>query len=233
MQNVDQQEVEKFSALAKHWWQTDGDLKTLHQLNPLRLQFIQTHSPLLNKTVLDVGCGGGILTESMARCDADATGIDMSASVIACAKAHALQSGLAINYLQIPVADFAQQHAQQFDVITCMELLEHVPQPLALIQACQQLAKPGAKLFFSTINRSPSAFLQTIIGAEYLLQLLPKGTHNYDKFIRPSELAHWLRQSQLTLETMTGIKYNPVSQQFSLTQNVQTNYMVCCSNSIN
>lgn len=227
MNNVDPQEIQKFNEFAKIWWDPNGDMKPLHQLNPLRLQFINEHAELNNKTVLDLGCGGGILTESLAKAGANAYGIDMSEKIIQVAKQHAEQNKLAINYQMISAEEFAQQHSQEFDVITCMEMLEHVPDPRSILQAAATLLKPQGKLFVSTINRNLKSYLMAIVGAEYVLRLLPRGTHEYAKFIRPSELRQWAFEAGFTLKKIKGMAYQPFTQEFSLTDDVAVNYLVC------
>lgn len=224
-QNYDAQELAKFAKLAAHWWDASGELKTLHQINPLRLGYISEKVDLRGKKVIDIGCGGGILSESMALQGADVTGIDMNQSVIEVAKLHQLESGTKVEYLHTAAENIAVQRPGQYDVITCLELLEHVPDPASVIQACAALAKPGAHLFFSTINRNPKSYLLAILGAEYILKLLPKNTHDYAKFIRPSELAAWTRSAQLLPQEMQGIAYNPFTQQFRMTTDIAVNYL--------
>jgi len=224
--NIDQQELAKFAKLAAHWWDTNGELKTLHQLNPIRLDYIKNKAVLAGKSVIDIGCGGGILAESMALCGANVTGIDMNPSLIEVAKLHQLESKIKINYLHTSAEAIAEQYPGQYDVVTCLELLEHVPNPASIVQACKQLLKPGGHVFFSTLNRNPKAYLFAILGAEYLFRLLPKNTHDYAKFIRPSELNHWARNADLTPQDITGISYNPWSQQVKLTADVSINYLL-------
>ena len=224
--NIDLDEIAKFSALAEKWWDPQGPMKPLHELNPLRLQYVKKYCDLKNKTVLDIGCGGGILTESLAASGAHTTGIDMSAEAIRAAKAHADQSQVKITYQQISTEDFARTHPNMFDVITCMEMLEHVPDPLSIIQAANTLAKPDGFIFFSTINRNLKSFFSAIIGAEYILNLLPRGTHHYSTFIRPSELKAWGEQSHLILHGVQGITYHPFRKQFELTGSVDVNYLM-------
>ncbi|MSP53697.1 MAG: bifunctional 2-polyprenyl-6-hydroxyphenol methylase/3-demethylubiquinol 3-O-methyltransferase UbiG [Gammaproteobacteria bacterium] len=228
MSNIDAQEVAKFDAIAAQWWDVNGDFKSLHAINPLRLEFMSKHISLSNKTVLDVGCGGGILSESMAQLGAQVTGLDMSASVLDVGRLHLLESKLEINYQQCTVEDFAHNHPEQFNVVTCMELLEHVPDPESVVRSCAQLLKPKGALFFSTINRNPKAYLQAVVGAEYLLKLLPKGTHDYAKFIRPSELARWARNAGLTVKVMQGMTYNPLTKVYSLCESIDVNYLMYC-----
>jgi len=226
--NIDPNEISKFNALANEWWDTDGKLKTLHDINPTRLQFITDQTPLAGKRILDVGCGGGILTESMAKLDTTVTGIDMAEDAISIARQHSAENGLSIDYQQLSVESFSQNNSEKFDVITCLELLEHVPKPESVIQACQQLLKPNGYLFLSTINRTWQAYLFAIIGAEYVLRLLPQQTHDYDKFIKPSELSTWIRASQLQCLDIKGLAYNPFARSCSLTDNVSVNYILSC-----
>lgn len=226
--NVDPQEIAKFEALADKWWDLNSEFRPLHQINPLRLNWIDEHvGGLAGKKVLDVGCGGGILTESMARRGADALGIDMGEAPLAVGRLHAQQTGVNnVQYQQILVEDLAKTHAGQFDVVTCMEMMEHVPDPASIVKACQTLVKPGGHVFFSTINRNAKSYLFAIIGAEYVLRMLPKGTHDYHKFIRPSEMAEDIRAAGLRLNAMTGLHYNPITKRYWLAPNVDVNYMV-------
>lgn len=226
--NTDEQEIAKFTHLASDWWNPHGKLKTLHDINPLRLGYVLNHSSLVGKRVLDVGCGGGIFAESLAREGAIVTGIDMSDEALNVAREHSQQNNLTIDYLQITVEEFAQTHAGEFDVITCMELLEHVPDPVSIVNACAQLVKENGHLFFSTINRNPKAYLFAILGAEYLLQLLPKGTHEYAKFIKPSELSAWARNADLNVAELKGLSYNPLSREYFLSDDVSVNYLAWC-----
>jgi 2-polyprenyl-6-hydroxyphenyl methylase/3-demethylubiquinone-9 3-methyltransferase len=225
--NRDEQEIHKFDQLGHHWWDLEGPLKPLHQINPLRLQFILQHTTLPQKKVLDVGCGGGILSESLAKNGAQVTGIDLSAKAIAAAQQHAQNQNLIVHYQVSSVEALAEQMPEQFDVITCMELLEHVPDPLSVVQACAQLLKPGGKLFFSTINRNLKAYLGAIIGAEYILGLLPRGTHDYKKFIRPAELASWARAAHLQLLDSQGLGYHLLNSKYYLTPRTGINYFMC------
>lgn len=227
MQNVNPNEIAKFSALANQWWDPKGPMKPLHELNPLRLSYIQKHAEIAGKNVLDIGCGGGILTESLAIAGAIATGIDMSADAIRAAKNHAEKNNISVTYFQIRTEDFANDYQQFFDVITCMEMLEHVPDPLSIIAAAKKMLKPGGKIFFSTINRTVKAFLEAVIGAEYILNLLPKGTHHYETFIRPSELKTWASEQGLVLQDIQGITYSPFKKEFRLTDKVDVNYLMC------
>lgn len=225
--NVDHTEVNKFEALAARWWDTNSEFRPLHEINPLRLEYIDTIAGLSGKKVLDVGCGGGILSESMAAKGAEVTGIDMGESNLAVAKLHLLESGEKVNYLQMPVEQLAEEQAAQYDVVTCMEMLEHVPDPASIISACSQLVKPDGHVFFSTLNRNPKSYLLAIIGAEYVLKLLPKGTHDFEKFIKPSELDQWIRQAGLNSKDITGLVYNPWTRVYHLDpDDVDVNYMV-------
>lgn len=225
--NVDLHEINKFEKMASRWWDKSGDFKPLHDINPLRLDFILKHCKgLAGKRVLDVGCGGGILTESMAKEGAIVTGIDMGEMPLEVARLHLLESKLEVDYQQSTAEDFAEKHPQQFDVVTCLEMLEHVPDPSSVIEACKKLVKPNGHIFFSTINRNPKSYLFAIIGAEYLLNLLPKGTHDFKKFIRPSELELWARQSGIKFQHMTGMHYNPITKKYWLADNLDVNYIV-------
>lgn len=223
--NYDPQELAKFAALAAHWWDPTGELKTLHQINPLRLSYISEKVELANKTVIDIGCGGGILSESMAMKGAIVTGIDMNKSVIDVAKLHQLESGTAIEYRHTSAESIAIERPNHYDIVTCLEMLEHVPDPLSIIRASATLVKPGGHVFFSTLNRNPKSYLFAILGAEYLLKLLPKNTHDFAKFIRPSELNAWARESGLISQEMKGISYNPLMKTFKLTDDVSINYL--------
>lgn len=227
MENVDEVEIRKFESLAARWWDPDSEFKPLHDINPLRMSYISRFVNPAEKKVLDVGCGGGILAEAMAHHGADVTAIDMADASLAVAKLHQLESKLDINYQKSTAEQFAKSHAQQFDLVTCLELLEHVPAPASVVQACHDLLKPGGTLVFSTINRNPKSYLFAIIGAEYLLKLLPRGTHDYAKFIKPSELAGWCRNSALNLQDQIGMSYNPFNRKYSLENNVDVNYIAC------
>jgi len=224
--NVDHAEVSKFEELAARWWDPHSEFKPLHEINPLRLSYIERFVPLSGKRVLDVGCGGGILSESMAAKGAQVTGIDMGEAPLQVARLHLLESGLQVNYERIPVERLAAEQPASYDAVTCMEMLEHVPDPASVVHACSQLVKPGGHLFFSTINRNPKSYLFAIIGAEYLLRLLPKGTHDFAKFIRPSELTAWIRAAGLRNSDITGLSYNPLTHHYALGQDVDVNYMV-------
>lgn len=225
--NVDPQEIAKFEALASRWWDRDGEFRPLHEINPLRANYIDQHSPVAGRQLVDVGCGGGILAEAMAQRGAVVTGIDMGAAPLAVARTHQLESGVDVDYHQSTAEQLAADRGACFDIVCCLEMLEHVPDPAAVIAACAALAKPGGDLYFSTINRNPKAFAFAIVGAEHILKLLPAGTHEYARFIKPSELAGWLRDAGLLLAGMTGLTYNPVTRQYRLAAtDVSVNYMV-------
>lgn len=226
-QNVDAREIAKFEALASRWWDADGEFRPLHEINPLRANFIDEHSPVAGKRLLDVGCGGGILSEAMAQRGATVTGIDMGEAPLSVARIHQLESGVDVDYRQSTAEELAAERPEQFDIVCCLEMLEHVPDPAAVIEACARLVVPGGSLYFSTINRNPKAFLFAIVGAEHILRLLPAGTHEYSKFIKPSELAGWLRRADLVLQEMTGLTYNPITRRYRLEQgDVSVNYML-------
>ncbi len=227
--NVDHGEINKFEELASRWWDPHSEFKPLHDINPLRLDYIDQRADIKGKKVLDVGCGGGILAESMALRGAEVTGIDMGEAPLEVARLHMLESGAELEYRQITAEAIAEEMPGQFDVVTCMEMLEHVPDPGSVIAACARLVKPGGQLFFSTINRNPKAYLFAIVGAEYLLRMLPKGTHEFAKFIRPSELEGWTRSAGLELRDLTGMSYNPFSQKYSLGRDLDVNYMAHCT----
>ena len=224
--NVDPAELEKFASLAHRWWDKNSEFKPLHAINPLRLNFIDGIVGLQGKRVLDVGCGGGILSESMAEKGAEITGIDLGEKALKVAQLHQLESGTQVDYRLISVEDLAKQQPASFDVVTCMEMLEHVPDPEAVVRACAQLVKPGGSVFFSTINRNPKAYLFAVIGAEYLLKMLPKGTHEYEKFIKPSELSSWARHAGLNVSQLKGMGYNPLTQHYALNNDVTVNYLM-------
>jgi 2-polyprenyl-6-hydroxyphenyl methylase/3-demethylubiquinone-9 3-methyltransferase len=226
--NVDQQEIAKFEELAHRWWDPESEFKPLHQINPLRLDYIDRRAPLKDKQVLDVGCGGGILSESMAQRGAQVTAIDMGEAPLAVARLHQMESGVEVDYQQTTAEALAETSPEAFDVVTCLEMLEHVPDPASVIQACAKLVKPGGQVFFSTINRNPKSYLFAIIGAEYVLNLLPKGTHDYSKFIKPSELENWSRRAGLQNLELTGMSYNPFSRTYSLGPDVAVNYLMHC-----
>ncbi|MCB1789851.1 MAG: bifunctional 2-polyprenyl-6-hydroxyphenol methylase/3-demethylubiquinol 3-O-methyltransferase UbiG [Gammaproteobacteria bacterium] len=225
--NVDHAEVDKFEQLASRWWDPNSEFKPLHDINPLRLDYIDERVGLADKRVLDVGCGGGILAESMAQRGAAVTGIDMGKAPLEVARLHLLESGVEVDYRHIAAEALAAELPAAFDVVTCMEMLEHVPDPASVIRACAALVKPGGHVFFSTINRNPKAYLFAIVGAEYVLRMLPKGTHDYAKFIRPSELSRWIREAQLDMRDITGLTYNPLTGTYRLDpRDVDVNYMV-------
>lgn len=225
--NVDPQEIRKFDALAQDWWNPQGSSKPLHQINPLRLAFIGQHVDVRDKKILDVGCGGGILTESLACMDADATGIDLSQQAIDVAKAHAQTHGIKVHYNCCALNSLIKNKTR-YDIVTCMEMLEHVPDPASIIADCATLTQPGGHVFLSTLNRNAKAFVQAIVGAEYVLKLLPKGTHHYEKFIRPNELLAWCRQAGLQPLSVQGITYNPITQRYRLRDSTDVNYLVAC-----
>jgi len=225
--NIDPQEIAKFEELASRWWDRESEFKPLHDINPLRVDFIDRIASLNGKTVLDVGCGGGILSEAMAHRGADVSGIDMGEAPLKVAKLHGLESGVNVSYRQVTVEQLATEQPQSFDIVTCMEMMEHVPDPSSIVDACSQLVKPGGYVFFSTLNRNPKSYMMAIVGAEHLLKLVPKGTHDFNKFIRPSELANWIRQSGLQSEKITGLTYNPLTKIYKLNdRDVDVNYMV-------
>ncbi len=227
--NVDYQEISKFEELASRWWDPDSEFKPLHDINPLRLHYIEQRSGgLSGKQILDVGCGGGILAESMALHGGYVTGIDMGEAPLAVARLHQAESGAELEYRQTTAEALAEMEPARFDVVTCMEMLEHVPDPASTIRACAQLLKPEGHVFFSTLNRNPKSYLLAVIGAEYILRLLPKGTHDYRKFIRPSELETWARRAGLRLQELTGMHYNPLLRQYRLGPGVDVNYLVHC-----
>ncbi len=225
MENVDELEIRKFEELASRWWDPNSEFKPLHEINPLRMNYISRQINLAGKQVLDIGCGGGILAEAMAHHGADVTAIDLADASLSVAKLHQLESKLEIDYRKSSAEELAEDEAGKYDVVTCLEMLEHVPDPSSVVQACYKLVKPGGLVFFSTINRNPKSYLFAIIGAEYILNLLPRGTHDYAKFIRPSELARWCRVSQLELRGQTGMGYNPLTKRYFLEQNVDVNYI--------
>lgn len=228
--NIDPSEIEKFESLASRWWDRDSEFKPLHDINPLRVDFIDRHGKLAEKEVLDVGCGGGILAESMAHRGAKVTGIDMGEAPLKVAKLHGLESGVSINYRQITAEELAEERPESFDLITCMEMLEHVPDPSSVVAACAQLLRPGGKLVFSTLNRNPKSYLFAIIGAEKLLKLVPNGTHDFKKFIRPAELASWIRESGLEINQLCGLVYNPLTKIYRLDpEDVSVNYLIAAT----
>lgn len=226
MTNADPLELEKFSELAHRWWDTNGEFKPLHDLNPLRLDYIDGIASLKGKRVLDVGCGGGILSESMAARGANVTGIDLAEKPLKVAELHLIESGAQVEYLHIAAEDLARERADAYDVVTCMEMLEHVPDPAATVAACATLVRPGGRIFFSTINRNPKSYLFAVVGAEYLLRLLPRGTHDYARFIKPSELATLCRAAKLEIAGLTGMTYNPFTKTYALGTDSGVNYIL-------
>ncbi len=226
--NVDPDEISKFASLAATWWNPDGEMAPLHVINPVRLRYVDQRAGLANKRVLDVGCGGGLLSEAMARVGAQVTGIDLAEESLTVAAQHAADAGIEIDYRCIAVEEMAEEQPGSFDIVTCMEMLEHVPDPSSIIQACARLTKPGGELFFSTINRNPKSYALSILGAEYLLGLLPRGTHDYSKFIKPSELSRWGREARLELIDVSGLIYNPLLKHCRLGRDVDVNYLMHC-----
>jgi 2-polyprenyl-6-hydroxyphenyl methylase/3-demethylubiquinone-9 3-methyltransferase len=225
MKNVDESEIKKFENLASRWWDKNSEFKPLHEINPIRVNYISKVINLAEKKVLDIGCGGGILAEALAHHGAIVTAIDLASASLAVAKLHNLESKLDIDYRQISAEDLAEKKSQAYDVITCLEMLEHVPKPASIVKSCFDLVKPGGLVFFSTINRNPKSYLFAILGAEYILNLLPKGTHEYVKFIRPSELATWCRESKLELQEQIGMGYNPLTKNYYLQDSLDVNYI--------
>ena len=229
MTNADPQELAKFGELAHRWWDTESEFKPLHQINPVRLGWIESQCPLMGKRVLDIGCGGGILSDSMARRGADVLGIDLASRALKVAKLHAMEAGTeGVEYREIAAEELAAEHPASFDVVTCMEMLEHVPDPASVIRACATLVKPGGWVFLSTLNRNFKSFMLAIVGAEYLLKMIPAGTHEYQRFIRPAELAQGCREAGLELSAMTGMHYNPLTERYSLGGNADVNYFMSC-----
>ena len=226
--NADQAELDKFGELAHRWWDPNSEFKPLHDINPLRLGWIDRNAPLAGCEVLDVGCGGGLLAEGMAALGARVTGIDLSEKSLAVARLHLLESGRQVDYRQVAVEALAEECPARFDVVTCLEMLEHVPDPASVITACAALVKPGGSVFFSTINRNPKAYLFAIIGAEKVLKMLPQGTHDYDKFIRPAELAHHCRAAGLQVDEIIGMTYNPLTRSYALGSDASVNYLMRC-----
>lgn len=230
--NVDMAELAKFSDLAHRWWDPESEFRPLHQINPLRLEWIHGLAALTGKQVLDVGCGGGILADAMARKGAQVLGIDLASKSLKVAQLHALEAGTeGVSYREVSAELLAEERSGQFDVVTCMEMLEHVPEPASVVQACAKLVKPGGWVFFSTLNRSPKSFLFAIVGAEYILKLLPKGTHEYARMIKPSELSQWARDAGLDLQGFKGMAYNPLSKRYWLSQDTSVNYLLACRKS--
>ena len=230
--NADPLEIQKFSELAHRWWDPTSEFRPLHEINPLRLEWINARVPLAGKQVCDVGCGGGILAESIAKKGATVTGIDLSEKALKVADLHSLESGIKVRYELISAEELAAREAVQYDVVTCMEMLEHVPDPAAIVQACAKLVKPGGHIFFSTLNRNPKSYLFAIIGAEYVLGLLPRGTHDYAKFITPAELSGFARTAGLEVEALKGMTYNPLTKIYSLNQDTSVNYLVATVKSV-
>jgi 2-polyprenyl-6-hydroxyphenyl methylase/3-demethylubiquinone-9 3-methyltransferase len=228
MPNADQAELDKFSALAHRWWDPQSEFKPLHEINPLRLNWIDKLANLNGKRVIDVGCGGGILAESMAEQGANVTGIDLSDKALRVAKLHLLETGRQVEYLAIAAEHIAEERAETYDIVTCMEMLEHVPDPASVVDACARMCKPGGWLFFSTLNRNPKSYLFAIIGAEYVLNLLPKGTHEWAKFLKPAELSRFIRHAGLDMIEVTGMTYNPFSQVYKLGSDTDVNYLIAC-----
>ncbi|MGX2031794.1 bifunctional 2-polyprenyl-6-hydroxyphenol methylase/3-demethylubiquinol 3-O-methyltransferase UbiG [Methylocaldum gracile] len=224
-ENVHEHEIHKFGVLADRWWDLDGEFKTLHAVNPLRIQFIRSFAELEGKRVVDVGCGGGILSEGLARAGAQVVGIDLAEELLDVAKSHADESGIGVDYRRVSAEALAEAESDSFDIVTCMEMLEHVPEPASVVRACAKLVKPGGRVFFSTLNRKLKAYLLAIVGAEYLLNMIPKGTHDYATFIKPSELSRWAREAGLELLGMEGIAYNPITGQFTLSRDLDVNYL--------
>ncbi|MDR1227753.1 MAG: bifunctional 2-polyprenyl-6-hydroxyphenol methylase/3-demethylubiquinol 3-O-methyltransferase UbiG [Azoarcus sp.] len=224
--NADPAELQKFSDLAHRWWDIDSEFKPLHEINPLRLDWIDSLAALAGKNVLDIGCGGGVLAEGMAARGANVTGIDLSEKALSVARLHLFESGLEIDYRHVAAEDFAETQAGRFDIVTCMEMLEHVPDPASTVAACARLVRPGGHVFFATLNRNPKSYLFAIIGAEYMLKLLPRGTHDYARFIKPSELAGFCRAAGLAPAAMSGLSYNPVSRAYRLGRDTSVNYMM-------
>jgi 2-polyprenyl-6-hydroxyphenyl methylase/3-demethylubiquinone-9 3-methyltransferase len=227
--NADPLEIQKFSELAHRWWDPTSEFRPLHDINPLRLEWINAQVPLAGKNVIDIGCGGGILSESMARKGAKVTGIDLSKKALKVADLHSLESGVEVRYKLIAAEDMAAEEAGQYDVVTCMEMLEHVPDPGAIVRAAATLVKPGGRLFFSTINRNAKAYLFAVIGAEYVLRMLPRGTHDYAKFLTPAELSSFARDAGLQVDGFKGLTYNPLTKVYSLNRDTDVNYMVACT----
>jgi len=229
MINADPQELAKFSDLAHKWWDPESEFRPLHQINPLRLDWIDQFAAISGKKVVDVGCGGGILAESMARRGANVLGVDLADKPLKVAQLHAMEAGVAnLDYRSVAAEDLAAEQPAAFDVVTCMEMLEHVPDPSSIIRACASMARPGGWVFFSTLNRNPKSFLFAIVGAEYLLKLLPQGTHEFSRFIRPAELARWIREAGLDLVQFKGLEYNPITRRYWLSGDTSVNYMVAC-----
>lgn len=224
--NVDPREISKFDEVAERWWDPQGEFGPLHDINPLRVDYIAKRARLSGARLVDIGCGGGLLSEAMARNGALVTGIDLSTTALDVARLHAGNEGLQIDYQEMTAESLADSQPGTFDVVTCLEMLEHVPDPASVVESCSQLLKPGGAAFFSTINRSPKAWLMAVVGAEYILNLIPRGTHDYNKFIRPSELSAWSRSANLAIQDMTGLHYNPLNRRYTLGPNVDVNYLM-------
>ncbi len=230
LQNVDPGEIAKSEALASRWWDPESEFKPLHDIAPLRANWIDKHAAVAGKRVADIGCGGGLLSEALAQRGAEVTGIDMGEAPLSVARLHQLESGLQVNYRQMTAEQLAEEAPNSFDVVTCLEMLEHVPDPAAVIQACATLVKPGGQVFFSTLNRNPKSYLFAIIGAEYVMRMLPRGTHEYSKFIKPSEMGQWVREADLNVAELMGMTYNPLTKHYKLTpHDVQVNYLMRCT----
>ena len=227
--NADLLELQKFSDLAHRWWDPTSEFRPLHEINPLRLEWINARIPLAQKKIIDIGCGGGILSESMARKGGIVTGIDLSEKALKVADLHSLESEVQVRYEKVSAEDMAAREPASFDVVTCMEMLEHVPDPASIVRACVQLVKPGGKLVFSTLNRNPKSYLFAIIGAEYLLRLLPRGTHDYAKFLKPAELSQFVRHAGASVDAVKGLTYNPLTKVYSLNQVISVNYMIAAT----
>lgn len=228
MSNVDELELDKFSQIAHKWWDKDSEFKPLHEINPLRLDYIDSRAAIAGKTVLDVGCGGGILAESMAERGATVTGIDLAKKSLKVAQLHSLESGVSVTYRCVPVEELAEEMPASFDVVTCMEMLEHVPDPQSVVRACARLVKPGGQVFFSTLNRNAKSYLMAVLGAEYVLNMLPKGTHEYGRFLKPSELSRMARNAGLGINNISGMSYNPLTRIYSLGDDTDVNYLMAC-----
>lgn len=227
--NADPLELQKFSDLAHRWWDPTSEFRPLHEINPLRLEWINAQAPLFGKIIVDIGCGGGILSESMAKKGGRVTGIDLSEKALKVADLHSLESGAQVRYEMISAEELAEREPACYDIVTCMEMLEHVPDPAAIVRACAALVKPGGQIFFSTLNRNPKSYLFAVIGAEYVLNMLPKGTHDYAKFITPAELAQYVRNVGMTVNALKGMTYNPLTKIYSLNQNTDVNYLIACT----
>lgn len=227
--NADPLELQKFSDLAHHWWDPTSEFRPLHEINPLRLEWINSHAPLSGKSIVDIGCGGGILAESMAKKGGHVTGIDLSEKALKVADLHSLESGVQVRYEMIAAEELAVREPASYDIVTCMEMLEHVPDPSAVVRACATLVKPGGQVFFSTLNRNPKSYLFAVIGAEYVLNMLPKGTHDYAKFITPAELAQYARNAGMIVSALKGMTYNPLTKIYSLNRNTDVNYLITCT----